>query len=87
MLKFWALSAIAVFCLKEVVSIDYRRSLSGGNPFRIPGDMMFPDRPTERVGDPKKSFHLPPLGDDKIRIACTIYLLIEIFIRSSDRGV
>lgn len=92
MLKFWALSGIAAFCLKGVVSIDYG-SQAGGSPFNIPGGMgipggmRIPGRPTERVDDPKKAMPLPQIGDDKIRIVCTSCFLIEFFIRSFDRGV
>lgn len=82
MLKFWAISAIAAFCLKGVVSIDVGIFPVGqpgpGNPFNIPGGIGIPSTPTERVNDPKQSVPLPHIGDDKIRIACTTYLLIDI---------
>lgn len=77
MLNSWTLSAIAAFCLGEVLSINYGDALNGqlgGGPFGGPGGLDVPTvpnrgglRPNSNPNTPMPQMHL---GDDKIRIAC-----------------
>ena len=71
MLNFWALSAIAAFCLGEVLSINFGDPLNsqqpgGISPWGGSGGINAPTLPNRGSGGSSPNLKF---GDDKIRIA------------------
>lgn len=100
MLNFWTLSAIAAFCLEEVLSVNLRDSLNG-QPGAVPplrgsgGHSHVPNMPN-RGGDGLRPSSNPDIrmphlqfGDDKTRIAgvtlfCRLTFSFGHFIAASN---
>ena len=79
MVNFWALSAIAAFCLEGVVSDNF------GQPVRLDPNMNIQSLIVPGSGPrkpPGLGIPMLPLGDNKIRIACITFLSTEFFLRS-----
>lgn len=94
MLNFWALSAIAAFCLGEVLSINFGDPLNDQSvPWGGSGGTNIPTLPNRGSGGssptPDLGIPNPKFGDDQIRIAsitlfCRVTFYFGHFIAASN---